>query len=108
VINFDATTSARVGRAQNVEVRINDISVSRHHSTFSLLEDGTIALTDNNSKFGTHTLIRQPIEIPLLKSGYNETVYLQIGRAVLALQSRRIGNKNCLDCLKSCLRLKNI
>ena len=33
---------------KDVEVRINDISVSRHHSTFSLLEDGTVALTDRN------------------------------------------------------------
>lgn len=53
VINFDAKRNHKVGRAQNTEVRITDISVSRHHSNLILTDDGSVALTDNYSKFGT-------------------------------------------------------
>ena len=61
VINFDAAKEVKVGRAQTAEVRITDISVSRHHSSLTLNDDGTISLTDNFSKFGTLKLVRQPV-----------------------------------------------
>lgn len=77
VINFDARKSIKVGRAQAVEVRITDISVSRHHSTLILNDDGTVSVTDNFSKFGTLKLLRQPLMVPCLKSGTSdEAVYL--------------------------------
>ena len=64
VINFDAMKSIKVGRAQIAEVRITDISVSRHHSNLTLCDDGTISLTDNCSKFGTLKLLKKPLAIP--------------------------------------------
>ena len=64
VINFDARKSVRVGRAQSAEVRITDISVSRHHSNLTLNPDGTVSLTDNFSKFGTLKLVKKPIAVP--------------------------------------------
>ena len=85
VINFDALTSVKVGRAQNAEVRITDISVSRHHSNITLNDDGTVSLTDNYSKFGTLKLIQEPIEIPTCKTGLDEAIYIQVGRATLSL-----------------------
>ena len=36
VINFDVVPDVRVGRAQYVEVRITDISVSRYHACLTL------------------------------------------------------------------------
>jgi len=89
VINFDARNSIKVGRAQVAEVRITDISVSRHHSNLTLCEDGTVALTDNYSKFGTLKLIRQPIPIPVNKTNVDETIYVQIGRSTIALQAHQ-------------------
>ena len=88
VINFDARKSIKVGRAQIAEVRITDISVSRHHSNLILTDDGTVALTDNYSKFGTLKLLRQPIMIPCYKKGIDEAVYIQVGRTALALQAQ--------------------
>lgn len=85
VINFDARKSVKVGRAQVAEVRITDISVSRHHSNLTLTEDGTVALTDNYSKFGTLKLLREPIAIPNFKTGVDESIYIQIGRSTLSL-----------------------
>ena len=76
VINFDARNSVKVGRAQVAEVRITDISVSRHHSNITLIDDGTVVLTDNYSKFGTLKLIKQPIAVPVNKTGMDETIYI--------------------------------
>lgn len=76
VINFDARKSIKVGRAQIAEVRITDISVSRHHSNLILNMDGTVSLTDNYSKFGTLKLLRQPLAIPVTKTGVDESLYV--------------------------------
>ena len=75
----------KVGRAQIAEVRITDISVSRHHSNITLNSDGTVSLTDNYSKFGTLKLLRQPMAIPINKTGFDETIYVQVGRTIIAL-----------------------
>lgn len=87
VINFDVRKSVKVGRAQVAEVRITDISVSRHHSNLTLTEDGTVSLTDNYSKFGTLKLIREPLAIPCYKTGIDESIYIQIGRSTLSLSA---------------------
>ena len=87
VINFDARKSVKVGRAQVAEVRITDISVSRHHSNLTLNDDGTVSLTDNYSKFGTLKLLKEPLMIPCNKTGIDETVYIQVGRTTLSLMA---------------------
>jgi pSer/pThr/pTyr-binding forkhead associated (FHA) protein len=81
VMNFDASPLIKVGRAQVAEVRITDISVSRHHSTLKLCRDGSISLNDNYSKFGTLLLINRPLAIIPSEEG----TYLQIGRTMLSL-----------------------
>ena len=58
MINFDAQSIIKVGRAQLAEVRITDISVSRHHSNLILTNSGKVVVTDNYSKFGTLKLVR--------------------------------------------------
>ena len=87
IINFDVRNNVKVGRAQIAEVRITDISVSRHHSTLTLLDDGSVALTDNYSKFGTLKLLKQPLAIPCHKTGLDETIYLQVGRVIISLSA---------------------
>jgi len=37
VVNFSALSRIKVGRGSQCEVRITDVSVSRHHSTFDLV-----------------------------------------------------------------------
>ena len=85
VINFDSKSNIKVGRAQLAEVRITDISVSRHHSNLILNEDGTVSVTDNYSKFGTLKLLRHPMPI---RADKDDVVYLQVGRCTLALSSK--------------------
>jgi hypothetical protein len=53
VLNFEQKTYFTVGRAQSSDVRIADISVSRLHAMISLCDDGTLAIVDLHSKFGT-------------------------------------------------------
>ena len=82
VINFDQKSAIKVGRAQQAEVRITDISVSRHHSTLTLNEtDGSVSVSDNFSKFGTLKLMRKPLTI---RDEFTP-LYFQVGRAVIVL-----------------------
>ena len=58
VINFEVVPDVRVGRAQYVEVRITDISVSRYHACLTWQkEHGIVTVEDNFSKFGTLKLV---------------------------------------------------
>ena len=84
VINFDARESIKVGRAQIAEVRITDISVSRHHSNLTLNLDGSVSLSDNYSKFGTLLLLRKPYAI---KPTTKEATYIQVGRSTLCISA---------------------
>lgn len=57
LVSIDITNKKRLkmGRGQDSDIRISDISVSRHHADMILLNDGysEINLEDNKSKFGT-------------------------------------------------------
>jgi hypothetical protein len=71
IINFSESDEIRVGRGSQCEVRITDVSVSRHHSTIELInyydQNGTIStfvsVSDEQSKFGTLVFVRKPIKI---------------------------------------------
>jgi pSer/pThr/pTyr-binding forkhead associated (FHA) protein len=71
VINFSESDEIRVGRGSQCEVRITDVSVSRHHSTIDLInyydQNGTIStfvsVSDEQSKFGTLVFVRKPIKL---------------------------------------------
>ena len=99
VINFDANPTIKVGRAQVAEVRITDISVSRHHSTIRLCSDGTVSLNDNYSKFGTLLLLSKPLAIIPSQEG----TYIQIGRTLLSMTS--LSRLSFLQKISCCGRL---
>lgn len=52
----------RLGRGQDCELKVSDISVSRNHCLINY-KKGYFFLTDNGSKFGTLILARNRIEI---------------------------------------------
>ena len=82
MLNFDEKSAIKVGRAQQAEVRITDISVSRHHSTLTLNDmDGSISVSDNFSKFGTLKLVKKPF---VVRDEFSP-LYFQVGRAVIIL-----------------------
>ena len=57
---MEYTDVIRVGRDNDSEVRVTDISVSRLHAFIKRSEDGSFSVLDNNSKFGTLALINEP------------------------------------------------
>ena len=74
VVSLKENEKIAIGRANESDVRINDISVSRTHSCI-MLKNKQILLKDLNSKFGTLILVKKEIEISMDKK-----LSLQIGR----------------------------
>ena len=70
VVNFSASSYTKVGRGSQCEVRITDVSVSRHHSSFELVYDSKqldkcvgLTVNDEMSKFGTLVFMRRPVPV---------------------------------------------
>jgi pSer/pThr/pTyr-binding forkhead associated (FHA) protein len=57
VVNLEDFPEIRVGRGQDCDVRVTDISVSRLHSIIKQSPQGYFFLDDNHSKFGTLALV---------------------------------------------------
>lgn len=78
VVNFSATPTVKVGRGSQCEVRITDVSVSRHHSTFEIFthenkngeSKNYLTVVDEMSKFGTLVFIRKPLPLKKGKKQY--------------------------------------
>lgn len=75
------------GRGQEADVTVNDISVSRIHTTLHY-EKGKIYLRDMKSKFGSLVLIKNEIEISKNK------IQLQIGRTFLEASCKSLEEFN--------------
>lgn len=79
VVNLEAKNVFRMGRGNDSDVRISDISVSRTHALLRSNERGECFLEDANSKFGTLLLLKTPLKLT------TEPVSLQAGRTMLVL-----------------------
>lgn len=75
-------------------MRVTDISVSRLHATLVKSAQGYYFLTDNDSKFGTLSLVKTPLELP-----QGSTTTLQIGRSILDIEVKNISNFALNSCL---------
>ena len=64
VVNMKDTLQLYIGRGHDAHVRVTDISVSRLHATLVKSVQGYYFLTDNDSKFGTLSLVKTPLELP--------------------------------------------
>jgi pSer/pThr/pTyr-binding forkhead associated (FHA) protein len=63
VVNMSELNKLFIGRGHDAHVRVTDISVSRLHAIFYKAQNGYFYLTDNDSKFGTLALMRQPLQL---------------------------------------------
>jgi len=90
IIHMKDKQTIKIGRANDSDVRISDISVSRNHANLKLFE-GAFYLDDNNSKFGT--LLQIPEDFIVLP---NKQLALQLGKTFLCFQMK----KTCLAILR--------
>ena len=87
VIDMRRKSFIRVGRGNDADIRVTDISVSRYHAKLNRSEDGSFYIEDNLSKFGTLLMLRKPYK--LLK---NKTNYLQMGRTIIQIRTTSAGD----------------
>ena len=73
----------KIGRANDSDIRIPDISVSRYHADITY-QNGHFYLDDHNSKFGTLVQIKRNI---VLDS--NSPITIQAGRSLLGFTLRK-------------------
>jgi pSer/pThr/pTyr-binding forkhead associated (FHA) protein len=92
LVKFEKNNIMKIGRALEMQLILNDISVSRNHCQLKLEEDGEIFLEDNNSKFGSLILI-QAETIEILKGN---TLTIQIGTNFLNFELKK--KKNLFGC----------
>ena len=78
VINMLDQDEVSLGRGHDIEVRVTDISVSRCHAKIVKSPLGFFYIVDNNSKFGTLSLVRQP---ELINADCNNC--FQIGKSLI-------------------------
>ena len=62
VITLSQKNQIKLGRGHDSDIRISDISVSRCHAVLTY-DAGIFMIEDNNSKFGTLALIKDPIKL---------------------------------------------
>ena len=66
----------KIGRGIDMDLIMNDLSISRNHCHLELNENGEVLLNDTNSKFGTLILV-QTKKIEILEK---QTLTIQVGR----------------------------
>lgn len=68
-------------------MRVPDISVSRYHASIEF-KDGHFVVSDNDSKFGTLIMLKEPIIIdPKVYSGNDSDLdlKLEVGRTLIGI-----------------------
>lgn len=83
VISLCNKDSIRMGRSNDCELRVSDISVSRLHANIKIIGD-SYYLEDKNSKFGTLVQIKRPLA---LETGLD--LMIQAGRTVLIFSLKK-------------------
>ena len=93
LISFDNKFSINIGRANECDLAIAELSVSRYHCMLHK-EDGELFLEDNSSKFGTLVLIQNNNMI------MNDLVPLrvQINRTYIKLKVQKNFSFDCCGC----------
>jgi len=80
IISFDTKNTITIGRSQNSDMKIADVTISRIHSILLRTKDNKIMIKDANSKFGTLILLQSKNIL------INEKILsIQIGKILLNL-----------------------
>ena len=77
IAKFDKNNILTIGRGLEMNLIMNDLTISRSHCQLEIKENGDVYLTDNNSKFGTLVLV-QAKELEIFRG---QTLSVQAGRS---------------------------
>ena len=93
---FNKDKKLRIGRGLDMNLIMNDLSISRNHCELEINDNGDVLLKDNNSKFGTLILV-QAKSMEILKG---QTLTLQIGRTFLHINCKK-ANSSLFNCCEA-------
>lgn len=100
IISFDTQNSITIGRSQNCDMKIADVTISRIHSILLRTKDNKLMIKDDNSKFGTLILLQAKNIL------INEKILsIQIGKMLLNMHFEYYKFnifRNILDCFIFC------
>eukprot|EP01017_Pseudomicrothorax_dubius_P032908 TRINITY_DN4354_c0_g1_i1.p1 TRINITY_DN4354_c0_g1~~TRINITY_DN4354_c0_g1_i1.p1 ORF type:complete len:490 (+),score=89.00 TRINITY_DN4354_c0_g1_i1:221-1690(+) len=85
IIDFSTKNSIKMGRGHDNDVRVTDISVSRCHVSL-VMENGGVYIVDNQSKFGTLIMVKEPRQI----TKETPEIAFQIGRTVVEFSVKKM------------------
>ena len=92
IVKFPKDKILKIGRGLDMNLILNDLSVSRNHCQLELTDNGDIFLKDNNSKFGTLVLV-QSKSVEILKG---QILTIQAGRTYFNIQYK--SNNSFFNC----------
>ena len=95
ITKFSKNKTLKIGRGLEMNLILNDLSISRNHCQLELSDNGDVFLKDNNSKFGTLVLV-QAKSIEILKG---QTLTIQAGRTFFNIKYK--SNFSLLGCCKT-------
>ena len=95
IARFNKDKKLKIGRGLDMNLIMNDLSISRSHCELELCDNGDILLQDNNSKFGTLILV-QAKSIEILKG---QTLTIQVGRTYFNIYYKK--ENSFFSCCKA-------
>ena len=96
ILSFDNKNTLSIGRGQDCELRLFDVTVSRLHALLMRTKNNKLLIRDTNSKFGTLILL-QAKKILIT----NKILPIQIGKTFLLINS----NYHQFDCFSKFCRI---
>ena len=91
ILNFLTKKSLVLGRGLECDIKMTSNTISHQHSIF-IYNNNKLYLNDLNSRYGTHVLLNNYVDFPILHNGF---LGIQCGKTFFCFQARR----NLYDCL---------
>jgi len=90
-----SNNTLKIGRGIDMDLIMNDLSISRNHCQLELTDNGEVLLKDVNSKFGTLILV-QAKKVEILE---NQTLTIQVGRTFFNIGYKK--NNSLFSCCQA-------
>ena len=103
IVSFDKKNLIKIGRSHESDFRISDVTVSRFHGSIMKKDNGSVYISDSNSKFGSLVYLH----IKQLQILNDICLPIQIGRSLFINTMIKKFNL-CSSCLCNFIKMKGI